>query len=239
MAEVKVNLLWSKIMAPNNECSYTHIKTSTPIGEARLEWKDWKDDDCVTIQLNNEFIDVADDINQAKEKLEIYLGDKLIELLESVHPTPSVASKILTITANQLDYLGRSITNDGLRELAKTIDFKEGVTITIEELKQIFPSGIPIIAMKILFPDKSEKLNKEEMVELLTALSDSYKIAESLTIKHAEIAVNKAKVIAKGWEENLVLDEMSGSIAAQNIGLSISDAIKASNQPMLLWESKC
>jgi len=43
--------------------------------------------------------------------------------------------------------------------------------ITIDELAKMFPLGVPIMAIKILFPEKSEPLTTFEVRSILMALS--------------------------------------------------------------------
>lgn len=43
--------------------------------------------------------------------------------------------------------------------------------ITIEELSKLFPAGIPIVAMKLLFPERSSALTLDELRMLLRLLS--------------------------------------------------------------------
>jgi len=43
--------------------------------------------------------------------------------------------------------------------------------ITVEELAGMFPCGVPVVAVKLLFPEKSSKLTLAEIRTILRALA--------------------------------------------------------------------
>lgn len=44
-------LQWSEVRSPDDECSYTHIVSKTPLGDLTIEWKGWKDHDTPDCRL--------------------------------------------------------------------------------------------------------------------------------------------------------------------------------------------
>jgi len=70
-------MTWTEQTNPNDECHYTHTKTDTPLGVARIEWKDWKVDPSFSLFVNEEYITETYSLEDAKDALTKHLKDLL------------------------------------------------------------------------------------------------------------------------------------------------------------------
>ena len=61
---------------------YDHVIAETPIGRMIIEWKSWKDNDDYGVMIDNEWIGVGIDLEEAKQIGVNYLNDKLKKLTE-------------------------------------------------------------------------------------------------------------------------------------------------------------
>lgn len=61
---------------------YDHVIAETPIGRIMIEWKSWKDNDGYSVMLDNEWIGVGFDLEEAKQIGKNYLSDKLKKFTE-------------------------------------------------------------------------------------------------------------------------------------------------------------
>lgn len=59
-----------------------------------------------------------------------------------------------------------------------TNNLKAERTLTAEELQKLFPNGVPVVAMKVLFPEKSGPLSTEEVRLILRSLSTQQPMGE-------------------------------------------------------------
>lgn len=73
---------WSEIKEPCEDCRYHHITLESPIGKFSIEWKGWKEHDSYCIYLNSEYIDVVNDIEDAKIFVKNYLTNLINDLME-------------------------------------------------------------------------------------------------------------------------------------------------------------
>lgn len=64
-------LKWSEPFPPNAACPYHHCTAETPLGQIRLEWKGWKDQDdvCGTMPWDEFIIGVT--LDEAKRNVQI------------------------------------------------------------------------------------------------------------------------------------------------------------------------
>lgn len=61
---------------------YDHVIAETPIGRMIIEWKSWKDNNDYSVTLDNEWIGVGFDLEEAKQIGMDYLNEKLKKLTE-------------------------------------------------------------------------------------------------------------------------------------------------------------
>ena len=79
---------WTEPKEPTDGVSfYDHVIAETPIGKMMIEWKSWKDNDDYSVMLDNEWIGVGFDLEEAKQIGENYLNDKLKKLTEYMKET--------------------------------------------------------------------------------------------------------------------------------------------------------
>ena len=77
---------WTEPKKPTEGVSfYDHTIAETPIGRMIIEWKSWKDNDDYSVMLDNEWIGVGFDLDEAKQIGVNYLNDKLKKLTEYMH----------------------------------------------------------------------------------------------------------------------------------------------------------
>lgn len=75
------NLLkWSEEYEANEDIRYNHVLADSPIGKFSIEWKGWKENDVMTIYLDEHYLDCADTLEKAKEAVDIYLISKTDQL---------------------------------------------------------------------------------------------------------------------------------------------------------------
>lgn len=69
---------WSEPRPPlEGVCRYNHVVARVPLGEFSIEWKGWKEQDGRVIYFNGEYIDCADDLDEAKKRASEYYTKKL------------------------------------------------------------------------------------------------------------------------------------------------------------------
>ena len=74
---------WTEPKPPTVYASrYDYVTCDTPLGEAKIEWKSWKDDSSYDLEIGNEWIATAYSLQDAKDMAVRYLTNKLKELSE-------------------------------------------------------------------------------------------------------------------------------------------------------------
>lgn len=62
--------------------SYDHVIAETPIGRMIIEWKSWKDQPSYDVMINNDWVGVEYDLEDAKDIGVDYLNNLLKKLTE-------------------------------------------------------------------------------------------------------------------------------------------------------------
>jgi hypothetical protein len=63
-------IIWSDPFPPNDvDCRYDHVKAYCGLGDARIEWKSWKENDTRCLYLNGDYIGSASTLDAAKDLL--------------------------------------------------------------------------------------------------------------------------------------------------------------------------
>lgn len=71
---------WTQPSPPNESCPYDHVKLDTPLGQARITWRSWKQHDNFCLGLDGEYLETGNSIDELKLQLEIILKQKFDEL---------------------------------------------------------------------------------------------------------------------------------------------------------------
>ena len=66
---------WTKESGPNEEICYNHIKLATPLGEFVIDWKGWKEYPSYGIELDGNYLECENNLEDAKKFVETYLQD--------------------------------------------------------------------------------------------------------------------------------------------------------------------
>lgn len=77
---------WTEPTKPTEGVSfYDHVIAETPIGRMIIEWKSWKDQPSYDVMINNDWVGVEYDLDDAKQIGVDYLKDLLKKLTEYMH----------------------------------------------------------------------------------------------------------------------------------------------------------
>jgi len=72
---------WTEPTPPTaNISSYDHVICETPLGQAKIEWKSWKDSPSYDIELDGKWIGCEYDLEKAKEEVRTFLGTTYYKL---------------------------------------------------------------------------------------------------------------------------------------------------------------
>ena len=68
-----MTLIWTERIAPDGDCPYDHVIAETPLGDIRLEWKGWKENDspCGYMPWNADNFVIGCDLDAAKAAAQI------------------------------------------------------------------------------------------------------------------------------------------------------------------------
>lgn len=64
---------------------YDHVIAETPIGRMIIEWKSWKDQPSYDVMINNDWVGVEYNLDDAKQIGVDYLKEQLKKLTEYMH----------------------------------------------------------------------------------------------------------------------------------------------------------
>ena len=72
---------WTEPKSPNKTVSpYDHVTSDTPLGQAIIEWKGWKQFDSYSLTIGNEYIGEGEDLEDAKKIAHDWLKRKYTDL---------------------------------------------------------------------------------------------------------------------------------------------------------------
>lgn len=72
---------WTEPKPPTKGIShYDHVICETPLGQAIIEWKGWKESDSYSLTIGNDYVGEGWDLDDAKRLAKEYLTEKKNQL---------------------------------------------------------------------------------------------------------------------------------------------------------------
>lgn len=74
-------MIWTEPKPPTKGIShYDHVICETPLGQALIEWKGWKESDSYSVTIGNDYVGEGYDLEDAKRLAKEWLTKKHSEL---------------------------------------------------------------------------------------------------------------------------------------------------------------
>ena len=74
---------WGDEQAPNDECSYTHVKGESPLGEFLITWKGWKQHPAYDVEVSPwGWLDSGTGLQDAKDIAKKEYESRILDCVE-------------------------------------------------------------------------------------------------------------------------------------------------------------